>query len=264
MSLWSRIRNAFRPGSHLQEIHEELEFHLEMDEAHGRNRREARLHLGNVQRIAEETRAVGTVAWLDSLSLDAKYGLRQLRRSPALSLAIVLSLAIGLGANTAIFTLVDAVLLKPLPVSDPDRLVMLEWTAEGGFAAMQAMGIGRMGAPPRMLEGGQIQYRAVSEAVHREFAARQTAFASVIGFSRPQPMALSDGSGVAEQVNVQYVSANFFSGLGVPPTLGRAIVDRPFSPLVAVVRVRTRRSPVAPAAYSRRPPGPIISARDPR
>jgi predicted permease len=75
-----------------------------------------------------------------------------------------------------------------------------------------------------MLEVGQIQYRAVSEAVYREFAGRQPAFASVIGFSRPAPMALSDGTGVAEQVGVQYVSANFFSGLGVSPILGRSFL----------------------------------------
>jgi predicted permease len=224
MSLWSRIKNAFRPGLHLQEIDEELDFHLEMDQAYGRDRREARLRLGNVSRIAEETRAAGTVAWLESVLLDVRYGLRQLRKSPALSLAIILSLAIGLGANTAIFTLVDAVLLKPLPVNDPDRLVMLEWSspgqaqlASGGFPWVR-----RIGAPPRVLEDGRIQLRVVSEAVYREFAAQQSAFTSVIGFSRRTPMAISDGTGIAEQVGVQYVSASFFSGLGVSPILGRS------------------------------------------
>ncbi len=132
MSLWSRIKNVFRPEPHLQEIREELDFHLAMDQANGRDKREARLRLGNVSRIAEETHAADSVAWLESVLQDARYGLRQLRKSPAVSLAIILSLGIGLGANTAIFTLADAALLKPLPVNDPDRLVMLEWSSAAG------------------------------------------------------------------------------------------------------------------------------------
>jgi predicted permease len=220
MSLWSRIKNVFHSERHLQEIREELEFHLAMDQANGRDAREARLRLGNVARIAEETHSAGTVAWLELALQDAKYGLRQLRKSPAVSLAIVLSLGIGLGANTAIFTLADAALLKPLPVSDPDRLVMLEWSSEGRFAAVQRMG------GFRMLEGGRMQIGTVSEAVYRELAARQSSFDSVIGFSRRTPMAVSDSSGIAEQVDVQYVSANFFSGLGVRPMLGRPFLEQ--------------------------------------
>src|SRR5688572_12254465 len=217
MSLWSRVKNVFRSNAHLQEIREELDFHLAMDQASGRDKREARLRFGNVSRIAEETRAAGTVAWLESAWQDARYGLRQFRKSPAVSLAIILSLGIGLGANTAIFTLADAALLKPLPVHDPDRLVMLEWSSATWFGLAE-----RMGARPRMLEGGRMQLRAVSEAVYRGFAAQQSAFTSVIGFSSRDQMAVSDGTGIAEQAGVQYVSANFFSGLGVSPILGRS------------------------------------------
>ena len=88
MSLWSRITNVFHSERHLQEIREELEFHLAMDQANGRDAREARLRLGNVARIAEETHAAGTVAWLELALQDAKYGLRQLRKSPAESVSI--------------------------------------------------------------------------------------------------------------------------------------------------------------------------------
>jgi predicted permease len=220
MSLWSRIKNVFRPEAHLQEIREELEFHLAMDQACGRDKREARLRFGNVSRIAEETRAAGTVAWLDSVSQDAKYGGRQLRKSPALSLAVVLSLGIGLGANTAIFTLADAALLKPLPVTDPDGLVMLEWSSAEPFALPQ-----RMGGRPRFLEGGRMQFPAVSEAIYRGLADDRSAFAFVIGFSGRTSMAIADGTGIAEQVGVQYVSANFFSVLGVQPILGRSFLE---------------------------------------
>lgn len=236
MSLWSRIKNVFQPEPHLQEIREELEFHLKMDQANGLDKREARLRLGNVTRIAEETHAAATVAWLESALRDAKRGCRQLRKSPAASAAIILSLAIGLGANTAIFTLADAALLKPLPVSEPDRLVMLEWSSAEPFALMQ-----RMGAGPRTLEGGRIQFRAVSEAIYRGVADRQSAFASVIGFSGLTPMAIADGTAIAEQAGVQYVSANFFSALGVPPILGRFFLeedDRRGQELVVVLSHR--------------------------
>ena len=86
-----------------------------MDMADGRERRDARLRLGNTTLIGEETRAVGIVQWLDSTLRDTRYALRQLRRSPALTSAVVLSMAIGLGSNAAIFILIDAALLRPLP-----------------------------------------------------------------------------------------------------------------------------------------------------
>lgn len=218
MSLWSRIRNVIRPEAHHDEIREELDFHLEMDQVNGHEKREARRRLGNPTRIEEEVRAMGIATWLESVLQDARYGLRQFRKSPALSLAIVLSLAIGLGANTAIFALVDAALLKPLPVKDPDQLVMLEWSSVGRYAPV------RRGGPARIVEGGRMQIPAFSEAVYRGFAARQSAFASVIGFGSRISMALNDGTGVSE-VGVQYVSANFFAGLGVSPVLGRSFLE---------------------------------------
>ena len=128
MGLWSRIKRTFRGGGHNAEIQEELQFHLHMDAAGGHSSRETHLRLGNVTRIEEETRAMGIVDWLDSALQDVRYGLRQLRKTPALVAAVVLSLGIGVGANTAIFSLVDAALLKPLPVKDPDSLRIVEWT----------------------------------------------------------------------------------------------------------------------------------------
>src|SRR6185295_12618165 len=131
MGMWSRIRRTFRGDRHSAEIQEELQFHLDMDTAEGRDRREARLRLGHVTRIEEDTRAMGVIEWLDSAIQDARYGLRQLRKTPALVAAVVLSLTIGVGANTAIFSLVDAAILRPLPVKDPDSLRIIEWISEG-------------------------------------------------------------------------------------------------------------------------------------
>jgi predicted permease len=219
MSVWSRIRNVIRPQSYQNDVREEIDFHLEMDQLNGFDAREARLRFGNPTRIEEEVREIRIAAWLESVLQDVRYGLRQLRRTPVFSLAIVVSLAIGLGANTAIFALVDAALLRPLPVDDPDRLVLLEWSSVGRFAGVQ-----RIGGPPRMVEGGRMQIPTVSEALYRGLAASQTAFDSVVGFSSRAPMALSDGAGIVE-VGVQYVSANFFAALGVRPILGRSVLE---------------------------------------
>src|SRR6476659_9429229 len=101
MGMWSRIRKTFRAGDHSAEIEEELRFHVDMDIAEGQNTRDAQMRLGNATRIQEETRAMGVVEWLDSAVRDANYGLRQLRKAPVLVAAVVLSLAIGVGANTA-------------------------------------------------------------------------------------------------------------------------------------------------------------------
>jgi predicted permease len=219
MSIWSRIRNVIHPRAMQDEIREELDFHLEMDRLNGHGERESRLRLGNRARIEEEVREVGVALWLESVLLDARYGLRQVRKSPALSAAIVLSLAIGLGANVAIFALVDAALLKPLPIDDPDGLTMLEWSSVGRYAPVQ-----RLAGPPRTIESERMQSPTFSEAVYRGFAAQQSAFASVVGFSNRIPMAIDSGAGVVE-VGVSYVSANFFTALGVSPILGRSFLE---------------------------------------
>ena len=84
MGIWSRLAKTFRGGHHSEDIQEELQFHLDMDAADGHDYRQTRLRLGNMTRITEETRAVGIIEWLDSAGRDARYGVRQLRRTPAL------------------------------------------------------------------------------------------------------------------------------------------------------------------------------------
>jgi hypothetical protein len=112
MGMWSRIRKTLRGDRHSVEIQEELQFHLDMDTAGGHDQREARMRLGNVTRIQEETRTMGVIEWLDSALQDARYGLRTIASNKTFSLLAILSLALGIGANTAIFSVVNPVLLR--------------------------------------------------------------------------------------------------------------------------------------------------------
>ncbi len=221
MSRWSRFVRTLFGGSHREDIREELEFHIAMDMQEGRERRDAHLRLGNTTRIAEDTRAMGVVGWLESVGRDLHYGWRQVRRAPRLTTAVVLSLAIGLGANTAIATLVDAAVLRPLPVPDARDLQVVEWTNAGWPAGGPPIRVrGRM----QRIEGGRMRGTSVSEPLYRAFAAEQTAFKALIGVGSPRgPVSVSRGGAPAEQLNAQYVSANFFGALGV-----RLVRGRPF------------------------------------
>jgi predicted permease len=221
MGIWSRLRRTVREGRHSDEIQEELQFHLDMDAADGYDGRQTHLRLGNMTRISEETRAMGIVEWLESALQDARYGFRQLRKTPALTVAVVLSLTIGVGANTAIFSLVDAAILRPLPVEDPDSLVILEWTNEG-FPP----GIENHNGEYRPIEGGRHQGSSVAASLYRRLAREQTVFEPLMGIAAyPDPVAITVDGSPAEQVSIQYVSSNLFQGLGRPPVIGREFLE---------------------------------------
>jgi predicted permease len=216
MAMWSRIKKIFRGGQHSAEIREELQFHLDMDMADGHNHRAVRLRLGNVTRLEEETRAMGIIQWLDSVVQDVRYGLRQIRKTPVLVIAVVLSLTIGVGANTAIFSLVDAAILRPLPVKDPDSLRIVEWTNDG-FPE----GVTNINGDFKRIAGGRVQGSSVSANLYRSLAREQTGFAALIGVADPTSVAIAIDSSPAEQVSMECVSANFFQGLGALPVIGR-------------------------------------------
>ena len=220
MSLWSRLRNTLT-GRVDDEIAEELQFHLEMERAGGRTPRDARLRLGNVVRIKEETRAMSIIQWLESAIADARYGFRQLRSAPLLVVAVVLSLTLGLGASTAIFALVDAAILKPLPIAEPDRLVILEWTADD-FPP----GVNNLNGEFRRVESGKRQGSSIAASLYRRLAREQTGFAALVGVGAyPDAVALAVDGAPAEQGAIQYVSDNYFQVLGVEPPVGRAFLS---------------------------------------
>src|SRR4249920_2983246 len=122
MSMWSRIANVVRGDGLSREIDEELDAHLAEAIGEGRDLVEVCRAFGSVLRNREESRDVRLIAWLDSLRADAVFGWRQLMKKKATSAAAVLSLALAIGACTAAFRLIDALLLRPLPVADAERL----------------------------------------------------------------------------------------------------------------------------------------------
>ncbi len=240
MGFWSRWKRTFRADVHDRAIEEELQYHLAMKEQDGSDRRAARLRFGNLAAIKAETRAAGMLPWLESTLRDGRYAWHRIRKTPLFTAVLVLSLALGIAGNTAIFSVVDAALLQPLPVPDPGSLRLVEWT-NGGFPdAFCNMLSGDTIGDEHYLQGSSIAAR-----VYRDLARHQHGFASLVGFSDSSKAAVMVERRRAEQYLLQYVSQNFFAGLGVPLQLGHtfsAADDQVGQPPLVVVSDRFWRS----------------------
>src|SRR5271154_83646 len=122
MSLWRRMTNVFRGERVNRELDEEMEGHLAEAVERGRDAAAARRAFGSMLRHREESRDARLLTWLDSLRADFVFGWRQLRKAKVTSAAAILSLALGIGSCTAAFRLIDALLLRPLPVANAEQL----------------------------------------------------------------------------------------------------------------------------------------------
>ena len=236
-----KLRSLFRKNRADRELDAELRFHLEkqlelniaagMPPAEARN---AALRIfGGVEQVKEECREARGVVLVETLVQDVRYGLRMMRRSPAFTAVAVLSLALGIGANTAIFSLINAVMLKMLPVKSPEQLVVMNWTAK------QFPDIGHdgntWGKPPGPFSGSSISYPAF-----RQFQAQNQVFSDLFGFADlEQTNVVVDGH--ADIARGHLVSGNFFSGLGVQAIVGRTFTDaddQPAADAAAVISFR--------------------------
>src|SRR3984957_14899701 len=207
MSLWSRIANVFRGERLRREIDEELQSHIEEAIEQGRDPVEARRAFGSMLRRREESRDVRLFAWLDSLRADAIFGWRRLRKSKVTSAAAILSLALAIGACTSAFRLIDALLLRPLPIAHPERLY-----------AMSREGIG--------FDGKQSYYESWAYPSFRLMRAAAKGQAELIAMSYAWPTDLSYGSSEdMEKAYWQNVSGWMFDALGLRPALGRLLTE---------------------------------------
>ena len=135
MSWFSRLVNVFRSDRLNHDLEDEIRFHLDTRAAEFTRRgmtpaeaaREARRRLGNQWQVRETSRDVKLLPWLDAVMRDVRYGSRMLCKSPVVTAAAILSLALSIGACTAAYSLIDALILRPLPVRDPEGLVYLTY-----------------------------------------------------------------------------------------------------------------------------------------
>jgi len=218
--LWAmKFQMLIGRGNAGARLDDELRFHLERQIAEnvaaGMTAEEARFaalrSFGNPALLREQARATWNWAWLESLLHDVRYGMRTLVRTPGFAAITILVIALGIGANVALFTVVHGVLLKPLPYADPERLVSLYESETGrtGFSS----------------------YLPVDAGSFSEWQRSTPGLAEMAMVSPFQNFNVSaEGGKLPEQIDAAWCSWNFFRTLGVQPMMGRVFAssdDRP-------------------------------------
>ena len=234
MEFWHRLGSWLRRGTLARDLTDEMELHLELKVQEyisagmspERALRQARLEFGNAALAAERSREGWGFPLLDDLLRDLRYGLRQVAKHPGFASVVVLTLALGIGANSAIFSVVNAFLVKSLPVRHPEELV-------------------KIGIQPGA-EFEQPEYEYLRD--------HQKTLAGLIAWDDGNIAVVMDGS--ASVIPVDYVSGNFYSLLGVDVFRGRGLTaadDVPGAPSVAVISYEYWRERLAldPSAVGR-------------
>ncbi len=228
MSLMSRMitwgRAVTRRGRVDAQVDEELQFHVEHyaeDLVRGGMKREeavrrARAELGSLAAARENCRQAWGTRWWDELRADLRYALRMLGRSPAFTAIAVGSLALGVGANTVIFTAAQHMLLDRLAVPHPEELRMLAWSESPDGVAQEMWGWFSS------LPGGGEESTSFSYPVYQQLRSQNRAFADIFAFKNYDRMTVTV-DGQSEGVDTEMVSGNYYSTLGVQPQLGRLI-----------------------------------------
>ncbi len=206
MSLWSRISNAVHGERLNREIEEELQLHIEEAIASGRDPEEAQRAFGSALYAREASHGIRAAGWLESVLADVRFGWRQLCRNKLTSAAAVLSLALGLGSCVAAFRLIDALLWRPLPISNSSKLYVLSRKMTGLY-----------GKP---VEDG---YWATPELKVMRDAVKHQADLIAISDADRTDITCSTADDM-ERAHVVYVSGNMFPLFGLEPALGRLLI----------------------------------------
>ncbi|HKW33466.1 MAG TPA: ABC transporter permease [Candidatus Acidoferrum sp.] len=245
MRLWSRIRSwlraVMRRARTENEMHAELCFHVEAfaeDLVRGGVPREealrrASIEFGGVERAKEECREARGVSFIDSMVQDLRFGLRMLAKAPGFTTVVVLSLALGIGANTAIFTLLDAVLFKMLPVKNPQELALLQWAVPDERVRPSLWYDGSS-----WNEGGEHVGFSFSYPAFEQLRARNDVLSDLFAFADLGNDMNVVADGEPSLAHAQMATGRIFSTLGVQPVAGRLFADsddRPGAPAVCVI-----------------------------
>lgn len=220
VNLWRWLRALGQKQAVKQEIDEELRLHLEMRTAENiaagmspeAAARDARRRFGSVQSIREECREVRGASLGETTLQDIRFGLRMLRKNPGFTAAAVLTLALGIGATTTIFTVIDGVLLNPLPYPGSDRMVHVwERNLQTGMDSANT-------SPPNFADWRKESQSFEAMAYYGEFAGNLS-----------QTFILT-GDGTPERLRGRFVSSEFFQVFGIQPILGRVFLAQEDQP----------------------------------
>jgi putative ABC transport system permease protein len=216
MKFWRWSERRQREAELERELRDHLELEAEEQQAAGVSPEEAayaaRRALGNTTQIKEDVRAAWGFQWLETLLQDLRYGLRQLRRNPGFTIVAVLTLALGIGANAAIFSVIQALLLRSLPVPNPQELLQIDITVVG-------------------IKSDSFSYPIIRALSERKDVFRNLAGYCANGFTLGPP-------GATVRTVGEWVSGGFFPALELKPAAGRLLTpedDEPGAPLVAVI-----------------------------
>lgn len=230
MSWFNRVSNLFHRKQIDDELDEELQFHLEARTRANLNagmnaeaaRHDARRRFGNATLAKERAHEMDIASSIETVGRDLRYALRSLRKAPAFTVVAILTLTLGFGATTAVFTIVNSVLLRPLPFLDPGLLFLISYQSKDRTSKNQ----------PGLYDVNYLEYRRENQA-----------FDKVATFN--DDSAALTGAGAAARVPTALVTSSFFPVLGVNPVIGRTFLreeEQPGKSHVAVLSDQIWRS----------------------
>lgn len=230
MSWLNRVSNLFHRNRVDEELDEELQFHLEARTRANLNtgmtpeeaQHEAKLRFGNATLAKERAHEMNIALSIETVGRDLRYALRSLRKSPGFTVVAILTLALGFGANTAVFAIVNGVLLRPLPFPDPGRLFLISYQSKDRAAENQ----------PGLYDTNYLEYQRQNQA-----------FNKIATYN--EDSATLTGAGTATRVPTALVTSSFFSVLEMNPMFGRTFLpeeEQPGKSRIAVLSDRIWRS----------------------